>query len=101
MALQYYQKAKYATDKSYTYNPDTALVYCFLGSIFIRLRKYDWAFRCYLKAKEIRESSIGGDTVDCSTVYNNLGVCCFYMRCYYPAHGYFKLSYEINKAHLG
>ena len=34
-----------------------------------------WALRAYLKAREIREERLGGDTVDTATVYNNLGVC--------------------------
>jgi len=101
MALRYYHKAKFSSDKLDNNNPDKALVYCYLGSIFISLREYEWALRCYLKAKVIRENTIGGDTIDSSTVYNNLGVCCFYMQCYYPAKGYFQLSYEINKSKLG
>jgi tetratricopeptide (TPR) repeat protein len=101
MAMRYYAKAKFASDKSYILDPDTALTYCYLGSLFIKLREYEWSLRCYLKAKEIRENSLGGDTVDTSTVYNNLGVCCFYLQYYLPAKAYLDLSYEINKSHLG
>jgi hypothetical protein len=101
MALKFYQKAKFTSDKSYIYDPDVALVYCFLGSLMIRLREYEWAFRCFLKAKDIRENSIGGDSPDTASVYNNLGVCSYYMDAFYPAKAYFQLAYEIYKQTLG
>lgn len=101
MAMRYFFKAKYSSDKSYIYDPDTALVYCHLGSLMLRLREYEWALRCYLKAKDIRENAIGGDTVDTATVYNNLGVCCYHLQYYYPAKGFFQLSYDIYKQQLG
>lgn len=39
-----------------------------------------FALRLYLKAKTIREETIGGDTVDTATVYNNLGCCMFMLE---------------------
>jgi len=39
-----------------------------------------FALRLYLKAKIIREETIGGDTVDTATVYNNLGCCMFMLE---------------------
>lgn len=78
-------------------NPDIALVYCYLGYFFIKLNEPDLALRCYWKAKFLRESIIGGDTLDTATVYNNIGVCFYYLKSYYEAHCYFKLSYEIYK----
>ena len=101
MALKFYLKAKFSSDKSYIYDPDVALVYCFLGSLMIRLREYEWAFRCFLKAKDIRENSIGGDSPDTASVYNNLGVCSYYMQAFYPAKAYFQVAYEIYKQTLG
>lgn len=101
MAMKYYMKAKIITDKFPPSNPDCALVYSNLGSLFIRLREYEWAFRCFWNAKKIREHTIGGDTVDTASIYNNLGVSCYYLQCYYSTHGLFKLSYEILKEKLG
>lgn len=101
MAFRYYMRAKQYADKLFVSDPDTALVYCNLGSLMIRLREYEWAFRCFWRSKEIRENILGGDTVDTATVYNNLGVCCFYLQIYYASHGFFQLSYEIYKKLLG
>lgn len=101
MSLRYYMKAKLITDKLPPTNPDCALVFCNLGSLLIRLREYEWAFRCFWKAKTIREYTIGGDTIDTATIYNNLGVCTFYLQCFYTTNAFFKLSYEILKEKLG
>mmetsp|Transcript_39592 Transcript_39592/g.51879 ORF Transcript_39592/g.51879 Transcript_39592/m.51879 type:complete len:154 (-) Transcript_39592:303-764(-) len=59
-------------------HPDLAFPYCGLGSVFYHVDEPAWALRCFLKAREIREMRLGGDTVDTATVYNNLG-CCMYM----------------------
>lgn len=101
MALRYYMKAKQICDKLELTNPDSALAYCNIGSLMIKIREFDWAFRSFLRAKEVREYTIGGDTLDCATIYNNLGVTAFYMQSFYSAHGYMTLSYEIYKKELG
>jgi len=59
-------------------HPDIAFPYCGLGSVFYHVDEPAWALRCFLKAREIRELRLGGDTVDTATVYNNIG-CCMYM----------------------
>jgi tetratricopeptide (TPR) repeat protein len=56
-------------------HPDEAFAYCGLGSVLYHIDEPAWALRCYLKAREIREERLGGDTVDTATVYNNLGAC--------------------------
>ena len=61
------------------------------------MKEYEWALRCYTKAKMIREETIGGDTIDTATIYNNLGVASFCLESYLPANGYFKMAYEIYK----
>lgn len=61
-------------------HPDEAFPYCGLGSVFYQIEEPAWALRCYMKAREIREERIGGDTVDTATVYNNLGACMFYLE---------------------
>lgn len=68
--------AKYLSAKSIdlVYNhPDRAFPYCGLGSVLFHMEEPKWALRAYLKAREIREERLGGDTVDTATVYNNLG----------------------------
>jgi tetratricopeptide (TPR) repeat protein len=101
MAMKYYLKAKAIGDKLYVTDPDNAIVYCNFGSLMITLREYEWALKCFLRAKDIRENTIGGDTLDTATVYNNLGVCCFHLQMWYPALGFFELAYSLYKKHLG
>ena len=61
-------------------NPDKALPYCGIGSACYHTMEYEWALRCFLKVREIREETIGGDTVDCATTYNNIGCCMLKLR---------------------
>ena len=100
-AIKYYYKARMITDKFRSDNPDNALVYSFFGSIFLDLKEFEWAFRCFQFAKECREKIIGGDTLDTAAVYNNLGVVAFYMESFLPAKNYMNLSYEITRSILG
>ena len=100
-ALKYYFNARKITDKFLSDNPDSALVYCYLGSLFLDMKEFIWAFRCFQYAKEWREKTIGGDTLDTSAVYNNLGVVAFYMESFLPAKNYINLAYEITRSILG
>ena len=100
-ALKYYFNARKITDKFLSDNPDSALVYCYLGSLFLDMKEFEWAFRCYQYAKEWREKTIGGDTLDTSAIYNNLGVVAFYMESFLPAKNYINLAYEITRSILG
>ena len=63
-------------------NPDRVLPYCGIGSVCYDLMEYEWAARCFLYVRQYREKTMGGDTVDCATIYNNLGCCFFKMRRY-------------------
>lgn len=101
VAMKYYYEAKSFSDKLPPVDPDGALVYCFLGELFVKLKEFSWAMRAFLKAKKIREDTIGGDTPDTAAVYNNLGVVAYHLQSYLPANGYFKLAYEIYKSLLG
>lgn len=65
------------------------------------MREVNWALKFFWKAKDIREKTLGGDTMDTATVYNNLGCCYYYNQNFYAAHAFFKLSYEIYKKFLG
>ena len=100
-ALKYYFNARKITDKFLSDNPDSALVYCYLGSLFLDMKEFVWAFRCYQYAKEWREKTIGGDTLDTSAIYNNLGVVAFYMESFLPSKNYINLAYEITRSILG
>ena len=101
MAMRYYLEACHIKEKFINANPDNALPFCFLGEFFLKIQEFEWSLRSFLKAKEIREETIGGDTIDTATIYNNLGVVSYCMESYIPANGYFKLAYELYKNLLG
>lgn len=100
-AMKYFYNAYNNSAGLIRFDPDLALPYCFLGEFFIRIKEFNWALRAYLMAKNIREETVGGDTPDTASVYNNLGVACYCLESYLPADGYFKLAYEIYKELLG
>ena len=100
-ALKYYYESTRITEKLIGADTDTSLPYCFLGELFVKLQEYNWALRSFLKAKKIREETIGGETPDTAATYNNLGVVAYCMESYLPAKGFFKLAYEIYKSLLG
>lgn len=99
LALQFYMRAK---DVKLPFNhPDLAFAYCGLGSVAYHMEEPAFALRLYLKAKEIRERTLGGDTVDTATVYNNLGCCMFFLERNEESKGYFDLANAILECELG
>lgn len=85
----------------FTNHPDRAFPYMGLGSVMYHIDEPAWALRCFLMARTIRETSLGGDTVDTATVYNNLGCCMFMLERSEEAKAYFQLSNAIMEAELG
>ena len=100
-AMKYYLESCHISEKFIKANPDNALPFCFLGEFFLKIQEFEWALRAFVKAKTIREETIGGDTIDTASVYNNLGVVSYCMNSYLPANGYFNLAYEIYKNLMG
>ncbi|CAI2368809.1 unnamed protein product [Moneuplotes crassus] len=99
IALRYYMKAKTI---ELTYNhPDKAIPFSSLGCVLLMLDQHDAATRCFIKAREIREERMGGDTVDCASTYNNLGCCMMLLQRNQEANTYFELSYVILDTILG
>jgi tetratricopeptide (TPR) repeat protein len=100
IAISCYMNA--ISDINLEYNhPDAAFAYCGLGSVFYHIDEPAWALRCFLKAREIRELRLGGDTVDTATVYNNLGCCMYMLERNAESKAYFELSGAIMDAELG
>ena len=60
-----------------------------------RMEDLEYAFRCYLHARYIREQTLGGDTVDTAFVYNNLGCCYFVLGKQEESVAYFELAHAI------
>jgi len=99
IAISYYMRAR---EIKLAYNhPDVAFSYCGLGSVMYHIDEPAWALRCYLKAREIREERLGGDTVDTATVYNNLGCCMYMLERNQEAKAYFELAQAILESELG
>jgi len=91
-----------AKDIKLAYNhPDKAFAFCGLGSVLYHMEEPAWALRAYLKAREIRELTLGGDTVDTATVYNNLGCNMFMLERNEEAKAYFELASAILECELG
>lgn len=80
LALVAYMKAKEVAGTLASNHPDRAFPFCGLGSVLYHMEEPAYALRLYLKAREHREATIGGDTVDTATVYNNLGCCMFMLE---------------------
>ena len=99
IAMSCYNRAKKI---QLVYNhPDQAFPFCGLGSVLYHMDEPAWAVRCYLKAREIREERLGGDTVDTATVYNNLGCCMYMLERNQEALAYFELAEAILECELG
>ena len=101
VAIRYYNECVRITEKLIGADTDTSLPYCFIGELFLKLQEYTWALRSFMKAKKVREETIGAETPDTASIYNNLGVVSYYLESYLPSIGYFKLAYEIYKKMLG
>mmetsp|Transcript_16047 Transcript_16047/g.7675 ORF Transcript_16047/g.7675 Transcript_16047/m.7675 type:complete len:94 (+) Transcript_16047:270-551(+) len=72
-----------------------------MASALFHMQEYELATRCYMAARNKRETTLGGDTIDCATVYNNLGVCHVALGRVPEAAAYFKLAISILAEELG
>ena len=100
IAIARYMEA--LTDIQLPYNhPDLAFPYCGLGSVFYHVDEPAWALRCFLRAREIREERLGGDTVDTATVYNNIGCCMYMLERFQESRAVHELANAIMEAELG
>jgi tetratricopeptide (TPR) repeat protein len=102
IALVKYISAKNVSSRGLpSHHPDVAIPYCGIASVLYHMEEYTLSLRAYLKAKEIREECIGGNTVDTATTYNNLGCCMLALARYKEANAYFLLSHAILQMELG
>jgi tetratricopeptide (TPR) repeat protein len=56
LALGEYMEAKKYSMKLDAMNPDQAIPYSSLGSVYVHLQQYDMAYQYFLRARELRES---------------------------------------------
>ncbi|KAL4463410.1 hypothetical protein ABPG72_017131 [Tetrahymena utriculariae] len=101
LALSSFFSSKVLSDKLQMDYLDKALPYCGLGGILFRVEEYNLALRSFLKAREIRELSIGADNMETATIYNNLGCCMLKLNRNLEAITYFEIAYAIFDLELG
>jgi hypothetical protein len=75
LAIDCYLKAR--SIKLPSNHPDLAFPFAGLGSVMYHMEEPSNSLRMYLSAKQVREETLGGDTVDTASIYNNLGCCMF------------------------
>jgi len=100
-AFNSFYQCKLVADRLPDDSADRALAFCGLGAILYKTHDYKWALRCFLKAREIRETYIGPDSIDTATVYNNLGCCMYMLQRINEAYSFFELSHAILEDGLG
>jgi tetratricopeptide (TPR) repeat protein len=76
LAAQLLWCARPYSDSLPSNHPDTAVVWCGMGRVAFHTGAYDIAARAMARARRIRERTVGQDTVEAATTYNNLA-CCF------------------------
>lgn len=64
---------KFHTDKLSSDHPDRALPYCGLGSVLYHMEEYELSARAFMKARILRENSIGDENIENAIIFNNLG----------------------------
>jgi hypothetical protein len=82
-------------------HPDTATVWAGLGRVAFHHDEYEIAARSFLKVRAIREHTIGGDTVESATAYNNVAVSFMAINREREAVAYLQLSTALLRHLLG
>jgi hypothetical protein len=101
LAAQLLWRARPYSDGLPSNHPDTALVWCGIGRIAYLTGDYDIAARSTARARRIREKTIGGDTVESATTYNNLACCLASLDRPLEAQALLELGAELLKVLLG
>lgn len=94
-------RARSASDKLPGSHPDTAVVWGSLGRAAYRAGDFEVAARAMSKGRWIRERTVGGDTVETATSYNNLACCLAALDRPREALAFFELSEELLRVLAG
>lgn len=76
LAAQLHWRGRVQADALPPSHPDQAVVWCGLSRVAFHAGHPDVAARALVRVRKIRERTIGGDTMETATTYNNLA-CCF------------------------
>merc|ERR1711959_812817 len=74
LALRLLWRAKRYSDALPLAHPDTACVWSCIGRVAFHIGFYESAARAFLKVQQIRERTIGGNSVEAATAYHNVAV---------------------------
>jgi len=101
LAAQLLWRARAPTERLPSDHPDGAVVWCGLGRVAYLAGAFDVAARATLRGRKVRESTLGGDTVETATSYNNLACCFFALDRPMEALAYLELAEEILRVLVG
>jgi len=76
-------------------------MWCGIGRVAFHTSSYSLAARCLARARRIREKTIGEDTVETATTYNNLACCLSSLDRPLEASALLELAAELMKVLLG
>ena len=94
--LEVIQRAKESIDHNLK-----ALPYFGIGGCLFHSEEYEYALRCFLKAKELQSSFAQKDSEEVADLLNNLGCCYLKLERATEAKKYFSESYRILDSLLG
>ncbi|CAD8081559.1 unnamed protein product [Paramecium sonneborni] len=100
-ALNKFLRVKFHTDKLQAEHPDKALPYCGIGSVLYHMQEYELAVRAFMKARIIRESSIGDENIENAITFNNLGCALHQNGNLFAAENCYIFAITILEIHLG
>lgn len=101
LASQLLWRARRPSDRLPGNHPDTAVVWCSFGRVAYLAGAFDVAARAISRGRHIRERTLGGDTVETATSYNNLACCFVALDRPVEALAYLELADEILRAVAG
>ncbi|CAD8150037.1 unnamed protein product [Paramecium octaurelia] len=100
-ALNKFLRVKFHTDKLQADHPDKALPYCGIGSVLYHMQEYELAVRAFMKARMIRESSIGDENIENAITLNNLGCALHQNGNLFAAENCYMFAITLLDIHLG
>lgn len=101
LALRLLTLGKKYSDMLPLAHPDTAVVWSGVGRVAMHMGATEVAARSFLKVQEIRERTLGGNTVETATAYHNVAVAFMELQRNREATAYLTLSSALFDMLLG
>lgn len=101
LAARLLWRARRHSEKLPASHPDTAVVWCGLGRVAFHTGHFEVAAKVTSKARVVREHTLGGDTIETATSYNNLACCFSALDRPFEAAAFLELAAEILKELAG